>query len=65
MTTKILVHVRNLKMIVKLFCTKDLYLSLVLMALSALLAPLGAWLYKLLIDGLAFVQSASAVTHNC
>ncbi|MEK5031602.1 ABC transporter ATP-binding protein [Paenibacillus sp. FSL R7-0302] len=64
MTTKMLVHVRNLKLIIKLFCTKDLYLSLALMALSALLAPLGAWLYKLLIDGLAIVQSASAVTHK-
>ncbi|KWX75923.1 hypothetical protein AMQ84_16370 [Paenibacillus riograndensis] len=64
MKNKLLIHVRNIMMIVKLFCTKELYVSLALMAFSALLAPLGTWMYKLLIDDLAFVHSASAVTQK-
>lgn len=64
MIARTLTHVRNIVMIVKLFCTRELYFSLGLMALTALLAPLGTWLFKLLIDGLAIVHSAPAVTHN-
>ncbi|WP_340024233.1 ABC transporter ATP-binding protein [Paenibacillus sp. FSL K6-1096] len=64
MTAKTMTHVRNIIMIVKLFCTRDLTFSLGLMALTALLAPLGAWFYKLLIDGLPALRSVSDVTHK-
>lgn len=64
MKNKMLIHIHNLIMIARLFCTRDLILSLVLIASSALLAPLGTWLYKLLIDDLALVESLTAVTQK-
>ncbi|MET3211256.1 UNVERIFIED_CONTAM: ATP-binding cassette subfamily B protein [Paenibacillus sp. PvR008] len=64
MRNRLLNHIKNVTLIIKFFSTKDLIMSLLLMLLSALVAPLSTWLYKLLIDNLSFIKSAASLNQK-